>query len=746
MKKTAFPLFLSVSLILASCSQSPQPTATTPSNSALTGATPEECSIFAQNGVVITRVDFKTDRDFIDIAKTFEPVGGTKAERYVLLDVGKSDFERLRVTAAVRGWTVNIDQAATRAANSGRISAQAISGYSCYRTVEETYTSAQNLVAQYPNLAAWNAFGPTWLKTRGLGGYDMYELVLTNKSTGGTKPKLMVTGSIHAREYTPAELVTRFAEYLLANYGKDADVTWMLDTQEVHLVLQTNPDGRKKAETGLSWRKNVNNTNGCTTANSVGTDLNRNFDFHWNNGGSSAAPCNETYMGASAASEPETQNLQTLMTNTFGDHRGPNITDAAPADTMGVYVDVHSYSDLVLWPWGDTTNPAPNASALQSLGRKLAYFNGYTPEQSVGLYPTSGTTNDYVYGQLGVAAYTIELGSAFFEPCSNFTGTILPQNQAALLYALRVARAPYQLGSGADVLNLSAPASVAQGGTFTLSGSADNTRFNNSNGSETARTVTSAKYFVDTAPWAGGTGISMTATDGTFNAGTEGLSASIDTTSLSQGKHIIYVQATNSAGTAGPVSAIFVTVTAPGTNVPPTASFTRMTSGLTASFTSTSTDPDGTIASYAWNFGDGSSATTATASHTYAAAGTYNVTLTVTDNAGASSTVTNAVTVSSATTTTYTGSLSATGANSYQPGSNGFSYAGGALKGVLSGTGKDFDLYLQKKGSGTTWTNVAQSLGSTSSETVNYTAASGTYRWRVYSYSGSGTYTLTETK
>ena len=134
----------------------------------------------------------------------------------------------------------------------------------------------------------------------------MQVLTLTNKATTGVKPKLLVTGSIHAREYTPAELTTRFAEYLLSRYGTDADVTWMLDTQEVQLVLQTNPDGRKRAEAGVSWRKNVNNTNGCATS-VVGTDLNRNFSFLWNTGGSSADPCNETYMGPSAASEPRTQ-------------------------------------------------------------------------------------------------------------------------------------------------------------------------------------------------------------------------------------------------------------------------------------------------------------------------------------------------------------------------------------------------------------------------------------------------------
>jgi pseudomonalisin len=79
----------------------------------------------------------------------------------------------------------------------------------------------------------------------------------------------------------------------------------------------------------------------------------------------------------------------------------------------------------------------------------------------------------------------------------------------------------------------------------------------------------------------------------------------------------------------------------------PVAGFTDTTSGLTASFTNTSTDSGGTIDAYAWSFGDGSTSTSASPSHTYAAAGTYTVSLTVTDNTGATNTKTGSVTVSS---------------------------------------------------------------------------------------------------
>ena len=97
--------------------------------------------------------------------------------------------------------------------------------------------------------------------------------------------------------------------------------------------------------------------------------------------------------------------------------------------------------------------------------------------------------------------------------------------------------------------------------------------------------------------------------------------------------------------------------------------------------------------------------------------------------------------------TSISGSLSGTGASYYAPSTSGYtSSVSGTHTGKLTGpSGTDFDLYLQKW-NGASWANVASGLSSTSTENVTYSGTSGSYRWRVYSYAGSGSFTLCTTK
>ncbi len=539
---------------------------------------------------VAVKVSFSDEKTGRNIARGFEPLKTEFDQGFVILVLDSSEYTALQQAAESMAITVDYDEAtmqryifsdATESQyRQGNVFSRSqnlavensfngvvypsIAGFDCYRTVEGTYSTAQDIVAAFPNLASWQDIGDSWEKTVGQGGYDIQALTLTNNAIAGPKPAILMTGGIHAREYTPVELLIRFAEHLVTSYGNDADVTWILDHHTVHIIPIANPDGRKRAETGLLWRKNVNENYCGATSNSRGADLNRNFQFAWGCcGGSSSSECNQTYRGAFAASEPETQAVQNFLFNNFADNRGPNITDAAPLSTQGMYIDIHSSGQFVLWPWGFSAAQTPNGTALQTLGRRLAFPNNHSPEQAASSFTTDGETDSFGYGELGLPSYTYELGTEFFQACSVFENTIVPDNFASLMYALKVLRAPYVTPAGPNSYNvaLSINSAVPAGTLVDISATIDDTQFNNSNGTEATQSISNAEYYIDVPPWqAGASANALSANDGAFNSATETVSAAIDTSSLSQGQHIVYVRGQDSSGTWGEISAVFLDI------------------------------------------------------------------------------------------------------------------------------------------------------------------------------------------
>ncbi|HSJ58231.1 MAG TPA: M14 family zinc carboxypeptidase [Anaerolineae bacterium] len=522
------------------------------------------------DGPWVVRAYYTDPRLVAEVAAWTEPWEVRPDEGYVVVDVDRAGYARLFDL----GFRVEIDEALTkqltepRAYLEGQI--DGIPGYPCYRTVEETFTTATQIVAEYPDLAAWIDMGDSWEKVTagGLPGYDMMVLRLTNANVPGPKPKLFVMAAIHAREYTTAELVTRFAEYLVENYDVDPDATWLLDHHEIHLLLQSNPDGRKKAEAGLSWRKNTNGNYCGPTSNYRGADLNRNYPFQWGCcGGSSGDPCDSLYRGPFANSEPETQAVVAYVTSEFPDQRNDDLVSPAPDDAMGIFLDIHSYSELVMWSWGFTASPAPNSTQLQTLGRKFAYSNDYMPQQAMQLYPTDGTTDDWAYGRLGLASYCFELGTTFFQDCGSFESTIYPDNMSALIYAAKAARTPYMTPAGPDALTVTAiPGGVLPGEPVALTAVVDDTRYSANNGTEPSQNVSAAEYYIDVPPWVTTTtpiAYPMTAVDGAFNETIEDVEATLDTSALGMGRHIIYVRGQDAAGNWGAVSAAFLYVLDP---------------------------------------------------------------------------------------------------------------------------------------------------------------------------------------
>lgn len=530
---------------------------------------------------IVARVYFDYADDLAYLTEHFDVWEEAISQQdYVTVHVTEAEL----ATITAEGYEVELDQALTASLagpaphfghahmdeqNAFAADLDAIPGYACYRTVEETYTSLSQLAANHPSLATWSDIGDSWDKGNSGGptGYDINVLKLTNSAIPGPKPDLMIISAIHAREYTTAELATRFAEYLVTNYGIDPDITWLLDYNEIHIIPQANPDGRKFAEGGQLWRKNTNPTNGCSTS-SYGVDLNRNSSFQWGGSGSSSNSCSATYRGPSPVSEPEVAIIQSYASDVFTDQRGPNISDPAPANTEGVFITIHSYSELVLYPWGWTNNPAPNNDQLATLGRKFGYFNGYEVCNDC-LYVADGVTDDFTYGEFGVASYTFELGTSFFQDCASFESQIYPDNLSALIYAAKAARLPYQTPSGPDAINPTfVEPIVAAGDLAILNVTIDDTRSNsNGQGVEPTQAIQAAQYSIGAPSWTGAPVTTMSAADGTFNSTIESVTASIDTTGWTDGIYMIFVEGQDAAGNWGPPTAINIEVGTPPTTL-----------------------------------------------------------------------------------------------------------------------------------------------------------------------------------
>jgi Tol biopolymer transport system component len=470
-----------------------------------------------------------------------------------------------------------------------------------YRTIATVYSQMAAMAAAHPGIAQLVDFGDTYSKTVGglttpggdrIPGYDLFAMKVTNKSTPGPKPKFVLLGETHGWELSSTEVAMRMLEWLVQDYGQDADATWLVDAHEIWIVPLVNPDGRWYVELGAKapysgtsfpWRKNGNCSSGYgtwppTSTNNCGVDLNRNSTFMWGGAGASTNRLAWNYRGVSAGSEPETQAMENLLRSLYPDQRGPALSDVAPDNTTGILVSLHSASSLVLWPWTHTSGAAPNAAGLGAIGRKLATFNGYTAGQwSTAMYVSSGTIDDWLYGELGVPVFTFEMGK--HAPTMTELNTVWSRNRGALIYAAKIARTPYMTARGPDVQSLSATYSA---GVLAVSATVSDAR----NGGDT---ITAAEYYADTPPWQSGAAAhALSPVDGAFNAVTESASAQLAIPGLS-GRHTLYARARDAQGNWGPVSAVFFS---PHSGADPIGAWSFDEGTGTTAFDSSSTHSD----------------------------------------------------------------------------------------------------------------------------------------------------------
>lgn len=278
------------------------------------------------------------------------------------------------------------------------------------------------LVMQHPTLASLVSVGTT------LQGRTIWGLRITGAAIVD-RPAVVYFGCEHAREWITSTTPSYVATHLLENYGTDTLVTELVDNVEFFLIPVLNVDGYRYTWTAdRFWRKNRRN-NGDGT---VGVDLNRNWAEGWGGAGSSGSTGSETYRGLIPFSEPETQVLRDF----FLDH--PNVR---------AQLDIHSYSHLILWPYGYTSTLPPDQDVYETVGtamQSLIYdVHGLTYDAGpvyTTIYPASGVSIDWTYGQLDILSFSYEL-----RPATSGAGgfdlppdQIIPNNEEILPAVLRL--------------------------------------------------------------------------------------------------------------------------------------------------------------------------------------------------------------------------------------------------------------------------------------------------------------------
>jgi hypothetical protein len=245
----------------------------------------------------------------------------------------------------------------------------------------------------------------------------------------------------HAREHLTIEMCL----YLLSQFTSGELTSWVA-TREIYIIFNLNPDGSEyDIATGSyrSWRKNRQPNSGSSA---VGTDLNRNWSFQWGCcGGSSGSFSSETYRGAAPFSAPETQRVRDFV----------NSRVVGGVQQIKAHIDFHTYSELVLWPYGYTRSDTATGlnttdqRMLSTLGRNMAATNGYTPEQASDLYIADGTIDDWLWGAHRIASYTFEMyprsSNPGFYPPGSVIGREVQRNRDAVVLLLDAADCLYEV-------------------------------------------------------------------------------------------------------------------------------------------------------------------------------------------------------------------------------------------------------------------------------------------------------------
>ncbi|NXN37719.1 CBPA2 Carboxypeptidase, partial [Rhinoptilus africanus] len=277
--------------------------------------------------------------------------------------------------------------------------------YGTYHTLDSIYTELDHLASEYSNLVSKLQIGQS---------YEKRPLYVLKFSTGGSnRPAIWLDAGIHSREWVTQASAIWIAKKIASDYGNDPSITSLLNKMDIFLLTVSNPDGYVFTHTtNRMWRKTRSRNPGSVC---VGVDPNRNWDAGFGGPGASSNPCSDSYRGPSANSEVEVRSVVNFIKN-HGNIRA--------------FLTLHSYSQLLMYPYGYKCTPPADYAELDALGRAAAsslrslYGTAFTVGSiCTTIYQASGGSIDWSYDN------GIKYSFAFELRDTGRYGFVLPASQ-----------------------------------------------------------------------------------------------------------------------------------------------------------------------------------------------------------------------------------------------------------------------------------------------------------------------------
>lgn len=270
-----------------------------------------------------------------------------------------------------------------------------------YRDLSTISSWLKMLQQTFPNQIRSVVIGQTH-EGRDLVVYHIY----SSEHEGGEKKKTIVLSSgIHAREWVSVSSSLFMLYQLLVNQGKPAE-QYVLKHLDFLVVPVMNPDGYVYTwEHDRLWRKNRQDT-GVSICN--GIDIDSSFNYHWTP--SVGTPCSESYAGQTPLEALEAFHFTNYINMTAKDHQ-----------YFG-YIDLHSYSQTILYPYGyscdaETRDQENLLELAYGLAKAIRWTSAKHYEvlpacEDRELYPDDGAGGcalDFMYKMHAIWAYQIKL-------------------------------------------------------------------------------------------------------------------------------------------------------------------------------------------------------------------------------------------------------------------------------------------------------------------------------------------------